>query len=449
MAGISKVKGAGHGCRGQDGTQTGNDADGPGQDAAAQVLAGQEGIADWQEELYKDLHQHPELGNQEDRTAAKAAGLLQELGYEVHQKIGSTGVVGILRNGDGPTLLMRADMDALPVAEDTGLPYASKVTAADDTGEEVPLAHACGHDMHVACLLGAARLLAEGKSAWTGTFIALFQPAEELADGAHRMIDGGLAGMIPKPDVALAQHVLAFPSGRLGTRPGVFLSSADSMRITVFGRGSHGSMPQLSVDPVLLAASIALRLQTVVSREVTPGEFAVLTIGRLSVGTKSNIISDRAVLELNIRTFDNDTHKLVLDAIRRIVTGECSAAGSPQDPDFELYDHYPPTTNDPDVTARVDEAFRSHFGEKAFTLDRQSASEDFSAIPDSLSVPYTYWGLGGIDPALYAKAEAAGTVSSDIPPNHSPHFAPVISPTLQTGTAAIVVAALVWLKPKA
>jgi amidohydrolase len=201
-----------------------------------------------------------------------------------------------------PTVLMRADMDALPGAEDTGLPYASKVTA-DDVGEEVPVAHACGHDVHVACLLGAARLVAECNSAWSGTFIALFQPAEELADGARRMIDGGLAGMIPKPDVALAQHVLAFPSGHLGTRPGAFLSSADSMRITVFGRGSHGSMPQLSVDPVLLAASTALRLQTVVSREVTPGEFAVLTIGRLSAGTKSNIISDRAVLELNIRTF--------------------------------------------------------------------------------------------------------------------------------------------------
>jgi amidohydrolase len=435
--------GAGH-----DGTQTGKDSDGPGQDVAAQILAGQEAIAGWQEELYKDVHQHPELGNQEDRTAAKAAGLLQEFGYEVHLKIGSTGVVGILRNGDGPTVLMRADMDALPVAEDTGLPYTSKVTA-DDAGEEVPVAHACGHDVHVACLLGAARLLAEGKSAWTGTFIALFQPAEELADGARRMIDGGLVGMIPKPAVALAQHVLAFPSGHLGTRQGAFLSSADSMRITVYGRGSHGSMPQLSVDPVLLAASIALRLQTVVSREVTPGEFAVLTIGRISAGTKSNIISDRAVLELNIRTFDTDTHKLVLDAIKRIVTGECSAAGSPKNPDFELYDHYPLTTNDPDVTARVDEAFRNHFGDKASTLGRQSASEDFSEIPDSLGVPYTYWGLGGIDPALYAKADAAGTVSSDIPANHSPHFAPVISPTLQTGTAAIVVAALVWLKPKA
>lgn len=437
------------GAAGQDGTQTGNEASQPTQDAVAQVLAGQEDIATWQEDLYKDVHEHPELGHHEDRTAASAAGLLQEFGYEVHQKIGSTGVVGILKNGEGPTVLVRADMDALPVAEDTGVPYASQATAVDDSGEEVPVAHACGHDVHVACLLGAARLFAEAKSAWAGTFIALFQPAEELADGAHRMLEAGLAALIPKPDVALAQHVLAFPSGHLGTRPGPFPSSADSMKITVYGRGSHGSMPQLSVDPVLLAASIALRLQTVVSREVTPGEFAVLTIGRLSAGTKSNIISDHAVLELNIRTFNNNTRELVLDAIRRIVTGECNAAGSPKNPDFELYDHYPLTINNPEITARVDEAFRNHFGDKASALDRQSASEDFSEIPDSLGIPYTYWGLGGVDPEQYAKAEAAGTVSTDIPANHSPHFAPVINPTLQTGTAAIVVAALEWLQPKA
>ncbi|WP_284977015.1 amidohydrolase [Arthrobacter sp. efr-133-TYG-104] len=399
----------------------------------------------WQEELYKDLHQHPELGNQESRTAAIASGLLQEFGYEVHSKIGSTGVVGILKHGEGPTVLVRADMDALPVAEDTGLPYASKESATDDDGGQVPVAHACGHDVHVACLLGAARLMAERPSGWSGTFIALFQPAEELANGARKMLDGGLAALIPKPDVAMAQHVLAFPSGHLGTRPGAFLSSADSMRITVYGRGSHGSMPQLSIDPVVLAASIVLRLQTVVSREVAPGEFAVLTIGRMSAGTKSNIISDRAVLELNIRTFDDRTRTLLLDAIRRIVVGECSAAGSPKDPEFELYDHYPLTQNDPEVTARVDAAFRNHFGERASTLDRQPASEDFSELPDSFGIPYTYWGLGGTDHTLYAKAEAAGAVSSEIPANHSPHFAPVISPTLETGTAAVVVAALAWL----
>jgi hippurate hydrolase len=413
----------------------------------SQVLSGLGAIAGWQEELYKGIHQHPELGNHEVRTAALAAEQLQKFGYEVHQNVGTTGVVGILGNGAGPTVLMRADMDALPMAEDTGLSYASKDTAADDAGEQVPVAHTCGHDVHVACLLGAARLMAEGKSAWSGTYIALFQPAEELADGARRMIDAGLDGLIPKPDVALAQHVLAFPSGYVGTRPGAFLSSADSLKITVYGRGSHGSMPQLAVDPVVLASSIALRLQTVVSREVTPGEFAVLTIGRLNAGAKSNIISDRAELELNIRTFSTATRELILGAVKRIVIGECGASGSPKDPDFELYDHYPLTTNDPEVTAAVANAFQKHFGDKAVTLDRQSASEDFSEIPDALGTRYTYWGLGGIDPGQYFKAETAGTVTTDIPANHSPHFAPVINPTLLTGTTAAILAAMAWLSP--
>jgi len=419
--------------------------DGGDRDPAPLVLSGQDGFATWQADLYRAFHRHPELGNQEVGTAATVDRLLTGFGFDVREKIGTTGVVGILKNGDGPTVLMRADMDALPMAEETGLPYASTDTAADDAGNTVPVAHACGHDVHVASLLGAARLLAAERAAWSGTFVALFQPAEELADGAHRMVESGLAGLIPKPDVALAQHVLAFPAGRVGTRNGAILSSADSLRITVYGRGSHGSMPQLSVDPVVLASMIVIRLQQIVSREVPPGEFAVLTVGRISSGSKSNIISDHAVLELNIRTFNRDTRELVLNAVKRIVTGECLASGSPKDPEFELYDHYPLTENDPGATARVSSAFREYFGDQAFTIDRQSASEDFSEIPDALGVPYTYWGIGGADPQLYAKAEAAGTVLTDIPGNHSPKFAPVITPTLQTGTAAIVVAACAWL----
>jgi hippurate hydrolase len=422
---------------------TGESATGPA--PATLVLAGQSAIAAWQEDLYREFHRHPELGNQEVETAATVARLLTGFGFDVREKIGTTGVVGVLKNGDGPTVLVRADMDALPMAEATGLPYASTDTATDDAGDTVPVAHACGHDVHVASLLGAARLLAAERTAWRGTFVALFQPAEELADGARRMVEGGLAGLIPRPAVALAQHVLAFPAGRVGTRPGAILSSADSLRITVYGRGSHGSMPQLSVDPVVLASMIVIRLQQIVAREVTPGEFAVLTVGRISSGSKSNIISDHAVLELNIRTFNKDTRELVLKAIKRIVTGECLAAGSPKDPEFELYDHYPLTENDPGATDRVSSAFREYFGDQAFTIGRQSASEDFSEIPEALGVPYTYWGIGGSDPQLYAKAEAAGTVLTDVPGNHSPKFAPVITPTLRTGTAAIVVAACAWL----
>lgn len=409
------------------------------------VLAGQPEIAQWQEDLYRRVHQHPELGHHEVETAAAVADELRSHGYTVQEGIGSTGVVGVLENGDGPVVLMRADMDALPIEEATGLPYASTEHATDRDGQEVPVMHACGHDAHVACLLGAARLLAQSKSSWHGTYVALFQPAEELADGAEVMLKGDLAAKIPHPDVALAQHLLPFPAGRVGTRPGAFLSSGDSMRVTVWGRGSHGSMPQLSVDPVVLAASIVLRLQGVVSREVAPGEFAVLTVGRIAGGSKSNVISDHAVLELNIRTFSETTRTTIVNAIHRIVDGECATSGSPKAATYELYDHYPVTDNDPDVTATVASAFSDYFGDRAFTIDRQSASEDFSEIPDALGTPYTYWGVGCIDPDLYAKAQAAGTVSTDIPANHSPRFAPVIEPTLQAGTAAAVVAALAWL----
>jgi hippurate hydrolase len=344
------------------------------------------------------VHQHPELSNLEVVTAAAVAAALRDAGYDMQEKIGSTGVIGILTNGYGPVVLMRADMDALPVEEATGLSYASTDHATDRDGNEVPVMHACGHDAHVACLLGAARLLAENTQEWSGTYIALFQPAEELADGADVMVNAGLAQLMPTPDVALAQHVLPFPAGRIGTRPHAFLSSGDSMRVTVWGRGSHGSMPQLSVDPVVLASMIVVRLQTVVAREVAPGEFAVLTVGSIRSGSKSNIISDHAVLELNIRTFSDSTRTTVVAAIRRIVEGECAASGSPRPPSFEFFDHYPVTDNDPDVTATVEAAFARYFGDRAVTLDRQSASEDFSAIPDALGVPYTYWGVGCVDP---------------------------------------------------
>jgi hippurate hydrolase len=411
------------------------------------VLAGQEGIKAWQEDVYRTMHQHPELSNQEVHTAATAADALRKAGYEVHEKIGTTGVVGILKNGNGPTVLVRADMDALPMKEQTGLPYASTDHQTDSSGRVVPVAHACGHDVHVASLLGAARLLAANRSAWHGTFIPLFQPAEELGSGADEMVNGGLARLIPRPDVALAQHVLAYPSGSVGTLAGAFLSTAASMRITVYGRGSHGSMPQLSIDPVVLASMIVVRLQAIVAREVAPDDFAVLTVGQVTAGTKSNIIPDHAVIELNIRAYSESTRTLLIQAIERVVRGECMASGSPKAPEFALYAQYPLTSNNPAVTARVAAAFNDYFGEGAFTAPRQSASEDFSRIPDAFGAPYTYWALGGIDARKWHQAEAAGTLATDIPANHAPQFAPVIEPTLKTGTAAIVVAALAWLSP--
>ncbi len=416
-----------------------------GPDAA--ILAALPAVREWQEDFYRDLHQHPELSHQEYRTAGVVADKLRESGYQVHEGIGGTGVVGIIRAGAGPTVLMRADMDALPVAEATGLAYASKARATDAAGDDVPVMHACGHDVHVTCLLGASALLAHATHRWRGTVVALFQPAEEVGDGARGMVEDGLREAIPAVDVALAQHVLPIPAGMVGTHRGPFLAAADSMRITVFGRGAHGSMPQAAVDPVVLAAMIVIRLQTIVSREVAPTDTVVLTVGSIRAGTKSNVIGDHAVLELNLRTYDESVRTAVLDAIRRIVVAECQASDSPRDPEFELYDSFPLTVNDDEVTDRVNEAFARHFGERLHTMPQGSASEDFSDIPTALGVPYTYWGIGGIDQQQYRRAADTGRVSQDIPVNHSPAFAPVIQPTLDTGTEALVVAALAWLAP--
>ena len=416
-------------------------------DSATLVLAKLEQVRGWQEDFYRNLHQHPELSHQETETAATVASRMRECGFDLHEHVGGTGVVAVLRNGAGPTVLLRADMDALPVREQTGLPYASEATANDGSGNQVPVMHACGHDVHVTCLLGAAALLARAKDRWTGTVIALFQPAEELGDGAARMVDDGIAELVGKVDVALAQHVLPFPSGLVATRPGPVLSAADSMRITVYGRGAHGSMPQASVDPAVLAAMIVVRLQTVISREVAPTDPAVLTVGSIQAGSKSNVIGDHAVIELNVRSYNDQTRGHILDAVRRIVTAECQASQSPKDPDIELFDRFPPTHNDPGTTASVRAAFDDYFGDRATTLPLQTASEDFSDIPNALEVPYSYWGIGGIDPDTYAAAEKAGRISQDIPVNHSPNFAPVIQPTLDTGTQALVTAALAWLAP--
>src|SRR3954447_21014922 len=295
------------------------------------ILAGLESSRSWQEELYRDVHRHPELSHQEQRTASLVADRLRGAGYDVQQGVGGTGVVGVLRNGPGQTVLLRADMDALPVREATGLPYASQVTATDADGNAVPVMHACGHDVHVACLAGAAQLLADGRRSWSGTLVALFQPAEETGDGARGMVEGGLASLVPAPTVALGQHVMPLPAGQVGTHAGPALSAADNMRITLYGRGAHGSMPQAAVDPVVLAAMIVVRLQTVVSREVPPSETAVLTVGSIQAGTKSNVIPDRATLQLNMRAFSDSTRTAILDAIRRIVTAECQASGCPEE----------------------------------------------------------------------------------------------------------------------
>ncbi|MEV6022163.1 M20 family metallopeptidase [Streptomyces sp. NPDC052036] len=409
------------------------------------VLARLDDIRSDLEDLYKDLHRHPELGLREHRTAKKASDAMRDLGYEVTDGIGGTGVIGVLVNGEGPIVMARADMDALPVREQTGLPYASTVTVSGDGGAEQPVMHACGHDVHVTCLIGCARLMAQAKDAWRGTFVALFQPSEEKGDGAATMIDDGLTSKSPRPDVVLAQHVLPYPAGYVGIRSGPFLSAADSLRITVHGRGAHGSMPQAAVDPVVMAAMIVVRLQTIVSRELAATNPAVVTVGSIHAGTDPNIIPDSAVIQLNVRTYDDASRTKVLRAIERIVKAECEASQSPKAPEIEKIVTFPPTVNDETPTRRVAEAFAAHFGDDAHTIDLQTASEDMSEIPKAFGVPFTYWGIGGIDPALYAQAVKNDTIAQDIPVNHSPTFAPVIQPTLDTGISALTVATLAWL----
>jgi hippurate hydrolase len=408
------------------------------------VLAGLEAIVPDLEDLYRDVHQHPELSLQEHRTAGRAAERLQAAGYEVTTGVGGTGVVGLLRNGDGPTVMLRADMDALPVKEATGLPYASTATATDPAGVEVPVMHACGHDMHVTWLAGVTALLAGARDAWQGTVLAVFQPAEETAQGAQAMIDDGLFDRFPKPEVILGQHVMPAPAGVLGYRPGTTQAAADSLEVRLFGRGAHGSMPESSVDPVVMAAATVLRLQTIVSREVAANQAAVVTIGALQAGTKDNVIPDEALLKLNVRTFDEQVRARVLDAIKRIVKAEATASGAPRPPEITMTEHYPLTVNDPDRTGRVAAALRAQFGDDRV---RQlaapvSASEDFGSFGTEWAVPSVFWYVGGTDPDAYRKAERAGRVTQDIPTNHNARFAPVIHPTLETGVEAMTVAAL-------
>jgi len=397
------------------------------------------------ETLYKDVHSHPELSMQETRTAGMAADRLRAAGYDVMTRVGKTGVVGLLRNGDGPTVMLRADMDALPVAEGTGLPYASRATATDREGKTVPVAHMCGHDMHVTWLAGAATLIAKARTTWRGTLMAVFQPGEETAEGARAMIDDGLFTRYPKPDVVLGQHVMVGPAGTVAGRAGAITSAADSLQIRLFGRGAHGSMPQASVDPVVMAAATVMRLQTIVSREVAAAEAAVVTVGALQAGTKENVIPDEAIIKLNVRTFDEGVRGRVLAAITRIVNAEAEASGAPRLPEITTLDHYPLNVNDEDASDRVVGAFNAHFGAaRVRATGPAPASEDFGSFGSEWDTPSVFWFVGGTDPEVYAKAKASNRLN-ELPVNHSPKFAPVIHPTLRTGVEALVVASLAWL----
>jgi hippurate hydrolase len=397
--------------------------------------------------LYCDLHAHPELAFAEHRTAGIVAERLDGLGYRVTTGVGGTGVVGVLSNGTGPTVLLRADMDGLPVLEQTGLPYASTVRAKDSGGAVVPVMHACGHDMHVTCLLGAAAELAATRDAWRGTLLLVFQPAEEAGKGARAMIDDGLYERVPVPDIVLGQHVMPLPAGVLSVHGGPAMAGADALRVVLHGQGGHGSRPETTVDPILMAAAIVLRLQGVVSRELAASEAAVLTVGALRAGTAANIIPDEAELLLSLRSFNDKVHDKAREAIDRIIRAEAAASGAVREPEITTTVSFPILVNDQAACARLTELFNAEVGP---TLDGGpvTGSEDVGLLATAVGAPCAYWLFGGSDPALFAgvtTVEEARDIVDGLPSNHSPLFAPVIDPTIRTGITALAAAARAWL----
>ena len=387
-------------------------------------------------EFYVDVHEHPELSSQETQTAAKLAAKLRSAGYEVTEHVGGTGVVALLKNGAGPTIMLRTELDALPVEEQTGLPYASKVHMKDDAGRDVPVMHACGHDLHMAALLGTAEIMAEIRNSWHGTLMLIGQPAEETIHGAEGMISDGLFTLFPKPDVAVALHVSnELPAGMAAITPGVYNTNSDSVRITIYGKGGHGAMPNTAVDPIVIAARTILSLQTIVSREIKPGEMAVVTVGYIRAGTKNNIIPDHAEMGLTIRTFKADVRKQILAAITRIADGESAAAGAPRPPLVEHYEATDLVYNNPELAEQLRAPLEAALGKKNVVMAEPIApSEDFSFFIQQ-GVPGFYFSLGGADPQKFADAKANGT---HLPSNHSPFFAPDVDPALHTGILAEV-----------
>lgn len=386
--------------------------------------------------LYVDLHENPELSSHETQTAAKLATRWRDLGYEVTEHVGGTGVVAVMKNGDGPTVMLRTELDALPVEEKTGVPYASKVHAKDDNGRDVPVMHACGHDLHMAAILGTATIMVHSKDSWHGTLILIGQPAEETIGGAKGMLADGLLTRFPRPDVAVALHVgNGLPAGQVGIVPGVYNTNADSLKITIYGKGGHGSAPHTAIDPIVIAARTILALQTIASREVKPGTMAVVTVGYIQAGTKNNIIPDHAELGLTVRTNNADVRKQVLAAIDRITKAEAEAAGAPKPP---MIDHYEGTDlvyNDPALASRLKGVLQSALGKDNVVMEEPiTASEDFSYFTEQ-GIPGFYFSLGGADPQKLAQARATGTT---LPSNHSPLFAPDVDPALRTGIAAEV-----------
>jgi amidohydrolase len=398
------------------------------------------------ESLYEDLHRNPELSLHEEKTAATIAAQLRKLGFDVTTGIGGTGVVGVLKNGAGPTVMIRAELDALPILEKTGLPYASHVTTHNDQDVEVPVMHACGHDLHMSIGIGTATLLARNKDRWQGTFIYVGQPAEERIRGAAAMLKDGLFTRFPKPDYALALHDTAdLPAGKVGFTSGYSAATSDSVDVTIFGRGGHGASPQKTIDPIVIAARTVVAWQTIVAREIDPRDPAVITVGSIHGGTKHNIIPDQVHLQLTVRAYKPEVRKHLLSAIERIADGEAQAAGADKKPEVQVTESVEAVYNDPELTQRIAKVMRRTLGDSNVIPEPpMMASDDFAEYGHA-GVPALIFSLGAVDPQKFEAAQQSGEA---LPGPHSPFFAPDREPSLRTGIEAETSAVLELLQKK-
>jgi amidohydrolase len=409
----------------------------------APELAGLQALYPSLDSLYIDLHKNPELSLHEEKTAAKMATRLRDLGFEVTERVGGYGVVGVLRNGSGPTLLVRTDMDALPIKEQSGLPYASTITVRNDAGETVPVMHGCGHDIHMASWVGAATLLARARDRWHGTLVFVAQPAEEMVQGADRMIKDGLLSRFPKPDFVLGLHdTQLLPAGQIGVTSGPAFAASNAVDITFYGKGGHGASPHRTIDPLLIAARTVVTLQTIISREINPFDPAVVTVGTFHAGTKRNIIADEAKLELTVRSFKPEVQKQLLAAIERIAKAEAAAGRAPRDPlvVVDAREASQVVFNDPVLAERLTTALRRGLGDaNVVPADPITGSEDFGVFGRVAGVPSIQLWIGAVESGEFARAKETGTT---VPGPHSPLFAPDRKPTISTGVAAFTLSAL-------
>ncbi|HEY1262144.1 MAG TPA: amidohydrolase [Terriglobales bacterium] len=386
------------------------------------------------ESLYLDLHRNPELSQHEQQTSAKLAARVKAMGYEVTTGVGGYGVVAVLRNGAGPTVLLRTDMDALPVEEKTGLAYASHVTFKNDAGITVPVMHACGHDIHMSSWIGTAKLMSENKERWHGTLVLIGQPAEEVITGAAAMLKDGLFTRFPKPDYALAIHDEGtLPAGKIGVVPGYAQAAVDTVELTIFGRGGHGAQPQETVDPIVIGSRTVLALQTIVSREINPQDPAVITVGSFQAGTRPNIIPEEARLQITVRSYKPEVRKHLLEAIERIAKAEAAAAAAPREPLVKVIPGTAAMYNEPALTRREAAVLRGAIGNaNVVELPPKMVSEDFAEYTLA-GVPSTMFYVGAVEPGKLAAAQQSGT---QLPGLHSSGWAPDYGPTLKAAITA-------------